>query len=129
MTKKELTRALESLGWSSRAVELGIAQDFKCIYCKRDLLHRIEDYDCWTEDHIDPKSGDGERDTVNNLAVACKLCNFVKRTYKPKGTTREERIADAWRHIQVGRAKKENTLAGIVQHVAAYRAGQKSTPN
>jgi 5-methylcytosine-specific restriction endonuclease McrA len=125
MTKGELVRALRSLKWSSRAAELGIAQDFKCIYCDRDLLYSIVDYDCWTEDHIQPTSKGGEQDAADNLVIACKLCNFVKGNHPPAGATRDERIADARKHIQKGLATKQNTLARIVEHVTAYRAGNR----
>jgi hypothetical protein len=67
MTKGELSPALQSLGWSPLAVELGIKHEFRRVYCGHDFLARIEDYDCWTTDHITPKSEDGEREDTNTI--------------------------------------------------------------
>lgn len=76
-------KKLRELGWSDPAIDLGIDQKFKCIYCDRDLLASIEDYDVWQFDHLIPISKGGP-DNSENLVVACKLCNFVKRNFNVK---------------------------------------------
>jgi len=83
MTDDELIaikRELKQVDWSEEAVILGKEQGFRCWYCGRDLLASIEDYDVWQFDHIIPTSKGGP-DTIENKAIACKLCNFAKRDF------------------------------------------------
>ncbi len=71
-----------------------------CSYCD---LSGNGNFDIWMNlsiDHIVPGSGDG----AENKTVACGECNTLKGMYKPNGTNREERIADARRYV---RGKRE----------------------
>ena len=111
--RESITRTLvEKFGWGEWDVELGMASSFRCEYCDRDLLASVDDYDAWQKDHIIPLSRDGETEK-ENLAVSCKTCNFIKRDYLPLGSTREERIADARRLIQIERATKLKSIAAM----------------
>jgi hypothetical protein len=65
-------------------------------------------------DHIDRRLQGPEADDRDNLAVACKLCNFIKGKYIPKGDTRAERLDDARRYVLAGRAKKQARLDAIL---------------
>jgi HNH endonuclease len=123
VTRLELVEALRPLWHDDRSIEHGIDQDFKCIYCGCDLLRSIDDMDRWNIDHIDPTLLGPEREALGNLAVACKLCNFVKRRYRPSGNTRDERIADAKARISEGREQKTKALADSVRLITAYHVG------
>ncbi|MEN6493764.1 MAG: HNH endonuclease signature motif containing protein, partial [Thermoguttaceae bacterium] len=112
-----LKAALARYGWSAEAVELGITNGFRCVYCGRDLLRSIEDYDVWQFDHITPVSKGGP-DTAENKAVACKLCNFAKRDFDaskvagPNASIDElQRIAAA--HVEARRKEKRDKLREI----------------
>jgi len=126
MTDEDLEKGLQALTWGGNSIPLGRTQDFKCIYCGCDLLRSIDDYDHWTIDHIDPTVTGPERDALDNTAVACRLCNSIKRRYRPNGSTKVERLADANQYILAGRAKKRARLDAVVQLVTAYRAAHKS---
>ncbi len=83
MTDNDLVVALvEQCGWSKPQAELGTRAGFECEYCGRPLLASIEDYDAWQVDHIVPLSKHGE-DEPWNLALSCKICNFMKRNWLP----------------------------------------------
>jgi 5-methylcytosine-specific restriction endonuclease McrA len=71
-------KALLPPGWSQEALTLGRRANFACEYCDRDLLASIEAYHAWTVDHIHPTTKGGP-DTLENKALACRLCNAVKR--------------------------------------------------
>ena len=113
----DLKSSLRKLGWSPEAVDLGIAQKFRCCYCGRDLLRSIEDYDVWNFDHIIPLSKGGTNDTKNKV-VACKLCNFVKRNFDVRAiagndASKEELFALAKAHISSRRSEKKAKLKEI----------------
>ena len=122
MTRDDFANALRGLSWPEVDIGPGIAQDFRCGYCGRDLVASVEDYDCWTKDHIMP----GTDFSPDNIVIACRLCNYVKRNYAPKGETRIERIADAWGFIQTGRARKVEIHRQLVECVSVYRTGLAS---
>lgn len=81
----------------------------KCQYCDLDGLGN---FDVWLNlsiDHIIPEIRGGDS-TAENKAVACHACNKNKGKYFPEGNNREERIADARRHIQGRRAEWRRKL-------------------
>ena len=113
MAFDEVARALESsLQWNLETARLGARAGFRCEYCGKDLLASVDAYDSWQVDHIVPSSKKGD-DHFDNLALACKTCNFMKRNRTPAGATRGERIADAARHIQLARAEKLREIADV----------------
>lgn len=73
-------------GWSHETLALWIRARFKCEYCGRDLLASVDDY-YYNEqqDHIVPKSKGGW-EGADNLAIACKTCNFLKRDWDPRSS-------------------------------------------
>ena len=127
MTDQALHDALRAL-WrgGGNSVPLGIEQDFKCIYCGGDLLQSIESIDAWNIDHLDPTVSGPEADALDNTTVACKLCNFAKRDYQPKGDTKAERLADARRLVLLRRAEKQARLDEVVQLVTTWRAARQA---
>ncbi len=98
MTRQEIVETLvRDLKWNRKALDLAIRADFKCEYCDRCLLQTVEDYDALQIDHIVPDEGDG----AENLAVACKTCNFIKRRLNP-AKSRE----DADRGVLIERSRE-----------------------
>lgn len=95
--------------WNAKRV---LETDCHCEYCERDLLASFNDYDSWQIDHIHPSSKGGKHE-YENMAVCCKTCNFLKRDYVPNGTTREEKVADAKRHIDTKRKARDEELQRI----------------
>lgn len=93
-------------------VRLGVEQDWRCVYCGKDLVGAFDDYNSWQWDHIIPRAIGGEH-SFENLAVCCKTCNWLKRTYAPSGTTRSELISDAQQYIRQQRAAYEQELNEI----------------
>ena len=112
MTRKELAGILTSktYGWSPDAAEMGIRASFRCEYCDRDMLSSVDAYDAWQEDHVIPQSRKGP-DQVDNKALACKTCNFMKgdwdpRSELPEGVERAEYVQAARRYVGNKRAQK-----------------------
>ncbi len=99
-------------------VRLGVEQDWRCVYCGKDLVGTFDDYNSWQWDHIVPQSIGGEH-VLENIVVCCKACNWLKSTYAPSGATRLEQISDAQQYIQQQRAAYEQELCqirGLVRH-------------
>ncbi len=81
--------------------DVRIRDQCTCRYC--DLCGN-GNFDIWlnlTIDHVVPGGGE----CADNKAVACHVCNSIKRKYHPKGSNLDERIADARRYI---REKRES---------------------
>jgi 5-methylcytosine-specific restriction endonuclease McrA len=82
-------------------------------YCD---LSGLENFDVWmnlTLDHIIPRCRGGD-ETAENKAIACVYCNNLKGSYIPVGTSREERIADARRHVQKKRERWGRVFDGMM---------------
>lgn len=106
---EDLQRLFRFGEWNAKR---GLESGFRCEYCNRDLLASFNDYDSWQIDHVIPSSKGGIHE-YDNMAVSCKTCNFLKRDYFPTGETRNERLADARRHVQVLRVMREAELSQI----------------
>lgn len=116
MSKEKNSQVVEDLQklfrfgeWNAKR---GLESGFRCEYCNRDLLASFNDYDSWQIDHVIPLSKGGIHE-YDNMAVSCKTCNFLKRDYLPTGETRNERLADARRHVQELRVMREAELSQI----------------
>lgn len=105
----EELRAHKIGDWDARQ---GLFQDFRCVYCDRDLLASYDDYNSWACDHIIPVARDGNG-TEENIVICCRTCNFLKRSYVPSGDTRAERVADARRYVQERRSSHEARIAAM----------------
>jgi 5-methylcytosine-specific restriction endonuclease McrA len=101
-----------SHGFGDWNIQLGFEQRFRCIYCDSDLLATYDAYNSWQWDHIFPTSKGGEH-TVENIAICCKACNYLKRAYIPSGATREEQIVDARRYVLEMRKRLESELSAL----------------
>jgi 5-methylcytosine-specific restriction endonuclease McrA len=94
------------------------------------LLATIEDYDTWQVDHVAPISKGGDQSAFDNLAVACKLCNFIKRNWEPVESgklrfDRATRIAAAWEIIREKRTHKGEQLAKMRSLIAEFLAARR----
>lgn len=99
-------------GFGDWNIQLGFEQRFRCIYCDGDLLATYDAYNSWQWDHVVPGSKGG-KDTLENIAICCKACNYLKRDYIPSGSTREEQIDDARRYVLKKRKNEEIKLAAL----------------
>jgi 5-methylcytosine-specific restriction endonuclease McrA len=122
---EELAAQLAPLGWSLEAVQLGVRANFCCEYCGADLLATVESYDSWQRDHIVATAKAGV-DHLDNLALACKFCNFLKRhteTTKPfELADRREALEVTRKLINERRAVKQERLNQIVRIIEASGA-------
>jgi len=81
---------------------------FKCEYCGLELLKDAQHYKLWQLDHLVPRKlivqEGGDPDDLNNLAIACKPCNYdFKWRFDPRKTAG----ANADRAALVSAAKEE----------------------
>ena len=92
--------------WGKEIARLAVRANFCCEYCGLDFLLTPENYKLFQVDHIVPISGGGSIADFDNLAVACKPCNFsFKRRYDPRpkageNANRQDLINEAWRYIK-----------------------------
>ncbi|HLY74437.1 MAG TPA: HNH endonuclease signature motif containing protein [Planctomycetota bacterium] len=120
MTPEEfIARAKRDLGWSPEAARLGIASGFCCTYCRQSLVEDLYSYDSWHRDHLKPQSSGGG-DEEANLVLSCKVCNYIKGEYSPKGNSRQEQIEDASRYIAQGLRRKEDYFDKVKALVTAF---------
>jgi 5-methylcytosine-specific restriction endonuclease McrA len=94
--KKELVEFLvQKFKWEEWQVELGLRANFSCEYCGKYLLQNVDYYYEWQTDHINPQKNGGDNN-LENLALCCKNCNFLKRNHYPDedldNKTREDKI-------------------------------------
>jgi hypothetical protein len=96
MIREEIVKRLVSTGkWSRDAARLGERARYQCEYCDLPLLDRSDVYKLWQIDHIVPLSSQGEYSEFDNLAVACKPCNWdFKRDWDPRSVTGQNASRD-----------------------------------
>lgn len=98
--------------WGPWNADGGIQSDFCCEYCDKNLLASVDDYEGWQMDHIEPQSKKGLHG-FENIAIACRTCNFIKGSIQPDGSNRAERVASARKYIQERRLEMLNELNAI----------------
>jgi 5-methylcytosine-specific restriction endonuclease McrA len=75
MTEEAVITELIGLGWSKETLAVWRRARYRCEYCDADLLACVDDYFYGSHvDHIVPGAGNDPE----NLALACKTCNFIK---------------------------------------------------
>ena len=73
--------------------ELFSRDKYRCVYCGRDLLVDFETFMLTQEDHLVPEATQGE-DTLDNLVIACYVCNKLKSNFRPDfSLTQSNRMA------------------------------------
>jgi 5-methylcytosine-specific restriction endonuclease McrA len=112
--------------WSRGTAELGERANYRCEYCDRDFLESAESYKLWQVDHIVPISAGGDPVDQNNMAIACKQCNWdFKSRWDPRedvgsNATREQLISAVRNHIS---KQKLKTLQEVmtVREIVGYK--------
>ena len=105
--------------WAEVTARLGERAKYLCEYCDLDLLQTPEHYKMWQVDHIVPTSCGGDPADFDNLAIACKTCNWDwKSKWDPRPTagqnaSRAELIKAVREHIQNPKLKIEEELKRI----------------
>ena len=128
--RESVVQELMSTGkWSKATARLGERADYRCEYCGLDLLATVENYKLWQIDHIIPLKSGGDPTDPDNLAVACKQCNWDfkarwdPRTETESDATRTELIDGVRRYIKERKAESEKELERVRSIV---RYGQRS---
>ena len=124
VTEEEVVQQLRNTGkWSPEQARAGVRAEFKCEYCGLDLLASVENYKLWQLDHIVPKKLieeiHGNPENIENLAIACKACNYdFKWRFDPRQTAelnpdRKALIEAAIEHIGERKAACAEDLARV----------------
>lgn len=83
MSKARMIEELVATGvWGPDDAKRGLAANFSCLYCDKDLLGSVDNYKEWQTDHLVPSSAGGP-DEEDNYVVCCKTCNFIKGRWNP----------------------------------------------
>jgi 5-methylcytosine-specific restriction endonuclease McrA len=68
--------------WSDSTLQLAIRAGFRCDYCGSDFFASVENYYAFEVEHIVPRGRGSELDEApENLTVACRTCNRLKRRW------------------------------------------------
>lgn len=68
--------------WGPIETQLGVEFQFRCAYCEKDMFGSVDNYKEWQADHIIPSSKGG-CDIIENYALCCRTCNFLKGKWNP----------------------------------------------
>lgn len=113
--------------WSIEQVQLGVEFDFKCAYCAKDMMSCVDNHSEWQIDHVIPSSADG-KDSMDNLALSCRTCNFMKGAWNPSDAlnnpqaSKEDLINAAKKYISEIREKKKEALEKYQKIINRYRS-------
>lgn len=100
-------------GWSEQTLSLAIETKFRCAYCDLDFLESVNNYDTIEVDHIIPRNDDSGNNDSDNLTIACRTCNKLKRRWDPRSriigndARRDQLIAAARSYVQERRQEKQ----------------------
>ena len=107
MIREDVVARLLATGkWWPETTKVAERAGYQCEYCGLDLLGSIESYKLFEIDHIVPVSKGGARADIDNLALACRHCNYhFKRSWDPRkitgeNATRCQFIAAAKKYIE-----------------------------
>lgn len=120
MFREEVVKQLVATGkWSAGSARVSERAHYRCEYCGLDLLATPDAYKLWQNDHIVPISRGGDPTDFDNLAVACKPCNWdFKSDWDPRGMAgpnpnRDQLITAVSSYIKQRKAQTEEELAHI----------------
>jgi hypothetical protein len=111
MTRDEVIAKLAK-DWHYQTIEIWRRARYKCEYCGKSLIANPDDYlfDAHL-DHVVP----GEGNDLNNYALSCKACNYIKRAFDHRlavgPNTRDALIARAAGRIADRREWNKGRLA------------------
>ena len=108
----------KEFGFSDVSFEVAKRANFKCEYCGLNILESVYTYELFQIDHIMPVSHGGS-DTIDNYALACKLCNRIKRNYiyKSNYSNRDETIHDIGNEIKNEVRKLKEKFARMLKMI------------
>ena len=117
VTTEEIDQLQQELNFPEKQIYIAVRARFCCEYCGKNLLESVDTYDSWQIDHIIPRNDDPNNEVIENLALTCKTCNFVKRHTTTeallKSSTRQSKINEARKIVWERRAQKEVTLMKV----------------
>jgi hypothetical protein len=110
---------VDSYGWSRETLAVWRRANYQCEYCQAKLLASVDEYFYGSHvEHIVPDAGEH----ADNLALACKTCNFIKRKKNFSETgqllTRDQLIAKATEFISQRRTLNEERLRRVRELLA-----------
>jgi len=122
MDDESIVAELVGLGWSRSTLAVWLRAKCCCEYCDCDLLASDGEYLYGSHvDHVVP----GRGDDPDNLALACKTCNFIKRARSfaeaERALTRQEIVARARVFIQARRGENCRRLERVKDLIATLK--------
>jgi hypothetical protein len=133
----ELLETMIGDGWSPVTAKCWQLADFRCVYCGMNFLASLDMYWLSVIDHLLPQSKfEHLREEPTNLVLACRLCNYLKRSHVLdsvptiyQGETslsdrqRGKLIAGYQRYIEQKRVIETHKLVRMLELVTAHRQG------
>ena len=102
----------------------------RCVYCCRDLKADFDSFMMAEEEHLIPRGSPGA-DDPENIVIACRVCNALKRRFPANESfdigRKDEFIAAARKYIMEMRAKQMEIFAGWV--CVSTTAPKEADPN
>ncbi len=106
--------------WSERQARLGEEFKFYCAYCDKSMISCVDNHSEWQADHIIPTSKGGP-DVMDNLALSCRTCNFIKGQWDPSGGLPQEEILKE-HLIKRARARISERRQKMQEDIELYKA-------
>ena len=78
-----------------------IRDEYKCVYCDRDMKERFDDWMTIENDHLIP-AVKGGGDGLDNMVTSCSVCNSFKHSYLPENfssLSREELLDEIRKYV------------------------------
>ncbi len=72
--------------------EVFARDNYRCVYCRRDLMVDFETFMIAQEDHLVPTSKHGPHKTAN-IVISCANCHRLRGNYAPADEYSEEKRA------------------------------------
>ena len=84
--------------------------NYRCVYCGKDMLTDFDTFMTAQEEHLIPRSKDGE-DDQDNIIIACFVCNVLRKNWLPDGYEKlsKPELLHAIRQ-EIFRRRAENTV-------------------
>lgn len=137
MSIEKLLESMVGDGWSPVTARCWQLADFRCVYCGMNFLASLDVYWLSVIDHLLPQSKfDQLREEPTNKVLACRLCNYLKRSHvldsvqviyngEPvlSDQQRSTLIAGYQRYIEQQRVGETHKLVRMLELVTNYRQG------
>ena len=97
-----------------------VRDNYRCIYCGRDMLSSLNDWLSLEIDHLKPSSKKG-KDEDDNLVTCCNVCNKLKSNFDPGDLPEDQQIEITRKHVLKKRMAEQLRWLKAVQQFDDFK--------